>query len=257
MIPRWPFAINWHHPLARGVRALYLPGMAGDSSLRELVTRERATLNGNASVRHSTRGPVLSCDGVDDDATYSSHLAGVGGSTYTLAVWAPTVGAPDINGNVLWGTNTGTATYFQIHTLAQDRFFIGSAAVLTAGVTNWYSGSDRSVVFVSAAGSPRGYLNGASVGTPSGTCPTMTTAAKAVQIGGWIGGGTWDFSGELLIAVLATEAWGDAEAALWHEQPMSMLEEYGRTSYFLPPVVGGGAVGGVLWSGIFRSRVAA
>ena len=233
--PRWPFALDWSHPLSRGLQALYIPGYAGDPTLVEMITGARGALVNQATIAPVPRGTILDCDGVDDYVSYSDHLPGVGGSTYTIAVYAPTVGAQDTHGHVMWGSNTVTTPTLQVAPLTSNRITLGAANVEYVGVDNWFNGSDRSVVGVSTAGAPSAYLNGLPVGTSTeGTAPTITTAAKAVHVGRWIGGTSWDFNGEMLVLALSTSAWGAGEAALFHAAPLSLLAEYGRRTWFLP-----------------------
>ena len=196
------------------------------------------TPNGNASTKPTLKGVAATFDGVDDYFSASGY-PNIVGAKGTFFMWIPRIGALDSNGTVWFGTNTGSASWFQNTT--NTAYCFGSGSFTAGTVSNVASTSNTSLVFTAntAVNTQRYFRNGISEGTVNATTPTAFAAgSKNFNFGRYIGGTTWDADADIVIAGFTTEVWGVAQAKAFHENPWQLFSSQAR-QIFVPSTGGG------------------
>jgi hypothetical protein len=153
---------------------------------------------------------------------YGEIVGGVG----TFFLWMPRVGVKPPNGPVFFGTNTGSASWWQLDN--DSRFWVwGQQANPSPAFTGLYNTNNRSLVFTSGGtgGSLRAYVDGRDTGQSwsIGTVPGFATGAKTFNFGRWIGGDNWNVDGDVVIAGYSNRPWSPIEARWFHDNPWQLF----------------------------------
>lgn len=160
-------------------------------------------------------GQAYNFDGVADRLTYTGYPE-ISGNVCTWAIWMPRVGASDTFGHVHIAdavngyaqiTNTGAA-------------YMNGTGSSSGTISGWFNTTNRSLVLTSdgTASGTKLYIDGVVTGVAWTSIPTaLSTSSKALAIGSFTGGASWDVDGSILCFAFLKRAWGGAEAKLFHE----------------------------------------
>lgn len=209
--------------LGRDMRILWNPA-AGPV---DLVTGRVWTPGGDVTTRASSNGQVFSFDGVDDYFAYTGYPE-LTGNVGTFFLWATFVGIPDTHGHVFFGASTPNVCGSQIY--PDLRVSIGSNTPSSGNLSSWFGTANRSVVFASggAAATTKCYLDGIDSLLAWIDAPKAWGAGdKNFNLGRYVGGSLWDFSGSILVAGFTDAVWGTAEARAFHENPWQLFKTSG------------------------------
>ena len=221
---------NLANPLLRDIRMLVLLNEKGGSP-RCAITGAVGVREGSTAWGSSDKGAVLSFDGVDDDVLFSGAFSNISGSTGTFFMYAPVVRTQDSSGTVLWGSNTGATTWFQVDTVAADDTFAFGTQISGMGA-NFWSSTNTAIILAGNGSTQFAYLGTDQAGWESNSAVSAGTAwgagAKNIELGGFIGGGSWDFDGEMLVAGYSARVWSEDEAMSFWLDPMQVIAPQSR-----------------------------
>ena len=224
--------------LGKGVQMLLMP-MGG--RLVDLVNPAQIwTPSGNATTKPTAKGIAASVDGVDDywSTTGYPNIVGLG----TFFIWLPRVGAMDSSGSVMFGSNSGASSYFQLSSIGVNYVFaatITSAADLTNSINRSFVGWSNGT----GGGSNGSFVDGVANGSAAASATAFASGSKNFNFGRWIGGSFWDCDLDSVIAGFTTEVWTARQARQFHDDPFSI---FAPRTIWVPVSAGGGEVSGTL-----------
>lgn len=216
--PQYPAPIDYAG-LGKGVQLLFNPAVGPV----DLATGRIWTPGGNASVTTGQKGKAFSFDGTDDYYAYTGYPE-ISGNVGTFFVWCPIVGAADPNGHVFFGHSSPSVCGHQVY----PNGALSMGSVDGAGVlSSWFNTTSRSLVFSGGgtAATARVYLDGRDSGARWSVAPGGWAAgSKNFNLGRYVGGTSWDYSGTILIAGYTNAVWGESEARAFHQNPWQLFK---------------------------------
>ncbi len=212
--------INRTHPLARGLVAAYLMNEGGGNQIFDIANNNTGTFVNNTSWDVGPNDKIIDLPGVDDYVNIPSALANLSGSIATF-ICRVRVDAYDSNGVVLFGTNTGTSTWFQI---IGDGSCVVMANTVAVVNTDFDNGEFRTLAFVSDGTNSTVYNNGVNIGTDADAVTAFAAGAKNFHLGNWIAGATFDLNGALEWAYVFNQALSAPEIVQVHREPYAFIE---------------------------------
>jgi hypothetical protein len=156
-------AIDWSHPLSRGLIRRWLSNEASGTVLVDSCCGDKITLSG-VNWSPSARGMVPRFDGSSSIGNFN-YIPGITtGSSYSISLW---LNAPSGNGGLINISNSGTNRngILLYNSNLGVGYYNGSAYVETSAAITL--GSWHHVVLVNLAGAVSGYLNGIPMTGPS------------------------------------------------------------------------------------------
>jgi hypothetical protein len=219
--PQYPAPIDYGG-LGRGVQLLFNPALGPV----DLATGRVWTAGGDASVVAGQKGKAFAFDGTDDYYGYTGYPE-ITGNVGTFFLWCPIVGPADNNGHLFFGHSSPTVVWYQVSSY-NSLFLLGTEG---GGTISWYNTANRSLIFSSGgtAATAKAYLDGRDSGVVWGAAPTSWGVGnKNFNLGRYVGGSSWDFSGTILVAGYTSAVWGESEAREFHRNPWALFKAPAR-----------------------------
>ena len=204
--------------LGKGVQVLFNPG-AGSV---DLATNRQWQAAGDAGVVVTTNGRAFNFDGNGDYYSYTGYPE-LSGSSGTFFMWLPRVGASDDFGHVYFVESTATV-FFQVTNFGL--VYVGGS-LSTGDIAPWFNTRDRSLVLTTdgTAAGTKCYVDGfLASGLSWSSAPNAWPAGdKAMRLGNYSGGASWDTDASVLSAGYANRVWREAEVKAFHESKGNAL----------------------------------
>lgn len=177
-----------------------------------------APVNGATSAP-TTAGVASSFNGTASRVFQATGYASMGGVNGTFFLWMPRFGAYDIAGSIFLSTPSADL-YVQL--TPDGRVFLTGAQA--TGAPNIANTRNCSVVFSSRASQTAVMFNG--VERVSNVNNRIVNAGtKTLNFGGYTGGTDWDTDADIVIAGYTSEAWTEAQARAFHENPWQLFRQ--------------------------------
>ena len=212
------------HPLARGLEAYWLMNEGSGNTVYDLSGNgNTGTFVGNTHFVPGIHGPALDFDGSGDYVSIPAAFSTVSGNVTTLVLWAA-IDAWDSSGFVIFGTNTGTAVYWQMDG-PNDDVYVQNTAILDCGISGFADGVSRQWALVSDGSAVHIYVDGILLGS-AGAGTALSAGSKNFCLGDWIGGlgSAFEFNGQLDAALFYARGLSASEVADLYPMPFAMFE---------------------------------
>lgn len=226
--------------MSRGLRSAWLLNGQGNSgALGYVLDSVRKVYGVPSGATWSPRGGINFNAG--QYVGVSNWGPEVSGNIGTLFIEFLETGAPDTYGAVMFGSNTGASCYFQIHdqldSAGRIAFLFSSDIGVGNNLANFWNNSSRQTIgWVSMDGTAAGravYYNGVPIHTPDANAPVAWGSGdKALRIGNWAGGISWDFAGVMGIVYYWDRGLSEFEMKSLERDPYQMFAESAVAPWF-------------------------
>jgi len=252
-LPTGGFELNRNSPQAAGLEA-WLPFLdsRGSNTVRDRVGNLNGVLTGSAAWQSDPRFGSVVDFAAGDYLNAADALAGFSGAVSTVSMWVQ-VDQNDNSGIVWFGTQTGTAVYWQTSQPLGEFVVVHAQLCDISGddLNILYNGEWHHIAFVSdgTASGKLFYLDGVVPASfsPGANVPTAVAAGdKTFRIGNWGGGTIWDLDGR--IAQFRLRNYPVPAATIWQEaHPPTMWDLYKPVSRYWPVSVATAPPSGNPW----------
>lgn len=220
---------------------LEVPIWESGKSVRDTVTGkfyDRAATTGDGpDWRGSNHGMGLHFDQDNVDLIdIPSILPDFSGIDFALEFYAK-IDDYGPSGSIIFGTNTGVTWYNQF---GQDtQVWIGGKSI--GSNVSWDDGIYHHVVLTSSAAGLAVYRDGVLRGSSATLSNSVPSGVKNFNLGKWIGGGNWNWDGDIVYFRLFNRGFSDGEAMWFSKNWASTFERDDDIIPFVPaaPPVGG------------------
>jgi hypothetical protein len=199
-------------------------------------------LNGATSALTSA-GIASRFDGSASRVFQATGYADMGGVNGTFFVWMPRFGAYDSAGSIFLSTPSADL-YLQI--TPDGRVFVTSAQA--PGAPSIANSRNRSVVFSGRASKTAVMFDGVER-VSNVDNRVMWPGTKTLNFGGYTGGSDWDTDADIVIAGYTSEAWTEAQARAFHDNPWRLFQR----REWVPFGAGGGGGAQTLTPALFTN----
>lgn len=216
--------------LAKGVRIIFNPAVGPV----DLATGRSWERGGSAGLSAASKGIAFSFEPEGDYYGLTGYPE-ITGNIGTFFLWCPTVGAPDINGHIVFGSSTPLVCAYRIQ--ENLTIGIGSNGGSVGTLSSWFNTSNRSLILVSGgtAETCKSFLDGKDTGQTWANAPSEWGAGdKNFNLGRYVGGTGFQFKGTVLIAGYTDAVWGAAESEAFHDNPWQIFKAPSRRLWVVP-----------------------